>query len=265
MKRAAQEVDVAARVAGFGIGGSFQPGVLNCTVDFAPLFASAAGQFGQTEVHELGGLVRGDEDVRRLQIAVGQPLTQGVGQTEHGLFEQTKCFGPIELFADRQEIAQIAALDEVHDDVILARCRVAIDGEDVNDIRVPHAQADFAFALKQLDLARVFRPSLAQYLDGHDLARARVIGPIDAAKAAGGDSVQEAIAAEKIAVGVAFEQLRTLPWRQVSLAFESSATGTTPAPSGSPVRTRRPLAGLRLPGRVGVRVGQSQQRRELPC
>src|SRR5205807_1926899 len=58
--------------------------------------------------------------------------------------------------------------------------------------------------------------------DRHDPARLRVVGPIDPAEAAGGDLVEDAVAAEEVAVVVPLEELLALEGGQVALALQDA-------------------------------------------
>ena len=68
-------------------------------------------------------------------------------------------------------------------------------------------QPELAFAHEQVDLLLVLRPLVAQHLDRDDLPGARVVAAVHAAEAAGRDLVQQPVAAEEVAVGVALEEL----------------------------------------------------------
>ena len=81
-------------------------------------------------------------------------------------------------------------------------------------------QADLSFALEQFDSILVVAPAAAQDFDGHDAPRLRIVGTVDSAKAARGDLVKDAIAADDQAVGVAFDKFLRLKGGQVAFAFE---------------------------------------------
>src|SRR5207245_6939099 len=112
---------------------------------------------------------------------------------------------------DRQEVPEVAALDELHDNVILLGHHVAVDRQDLDDVGVPHRHAELALALEQVDAVLVVAPLAAQYLDGDHDTCLRVVGAVDAAETARGDLVQDAVAAEEVALEVALEQLAALP------------------------------------------------------
>ena len=71
-------------------------------------------------------------------------------------------------------------------------------------------------------LRLVLAPAAAEDLDGDDAARARVVGAVDPAEAPRRDLVEDAVAAQEVAVGVALEELRGLEVGQVALAFEDA-------------------------------------------
>src|SRR5262245_61068713 len=68
---AAEEVNVAPRVAGLGAGRLFQTRIIDRAVDLAADLAGATSQLCKSKVHELGRLVGRNEDVGRLQVAMG--------------------------------------------------------------------------------------------------------------------------------------------------------------------------------------------------
>src|SRR5262245_42650571 len=79
--------------------------------------------------------------------------------------------------------------------------------------------AESALALEQFDGMLVVAPLAAQHFDGDDAAGARIVGAKDAAKAAGRNLVEDAIAAEEVAVLVPLEELGALPGGQRAFAL----------------------------------------------
>ena len=144
----------------------------------------------------------------------------GVGEGRRRLFHELQTFFEFDLLADVQEIAQVAAFDELHHDEPLAGGLVLIHRQDAHDVRMVHRHAHSAFALEQFDFVRVLAPALAKDLDGDFRPGPRVIGAEDPAEAAGGNLVEDAEPAEHVAVALAAQKLRRLPGRQVAFAFE---------------------------------------------
>ena len=127
-----------------------------------------------------------------------------------------------QLLADLQDFAQVAALDELHHDVVLVRRLVVAHGQDFDDVGVLQRLADAAFAGEQVD-------ALLDVLHGRRRSTlrattrpARDLGPEDAAETAGGDFVEQPIAAQHIAVFVAFEEFAALIRRQPAFAFQGA-------------------------------------------
>src|SRR5207247_7628640 len=76
---------------------------------------------------------------------------------------------------------------------------------------------------EQLDDVGTIRPAVPQDLDGHDAAGLRVVGPKDPAEASRGNLVQQPIAAQEEAVGIAFEEFAGLIGRDEALALADAA------------------------------------------
>src|SRR5262249_47577770 len=118
-----------------------------------------------------------------------------------------------------EDLAEVAALHELHHDVVLPGDRIAIDGEDRHDIRVPQRQTDLALTLEEGDLLVVLRPAVAKDLDGDTLARARVLSAEDAPEGAAGYSVEELVATQHVAVAIVLLEFAGLPLGDVALAL----------------------------------------------
>ena len=151
---AAQKENIAARVAAGYIGGFFQAGVIDGAVDIAVLGVTVllGHDAGQAEIDQFGHALAGDQHIGEFHVAMGQALGQGVMQAGRDILEDPQRLGGIEFFADRQKIAEVAAFDKFHHDEILARRRVAIDGDDLDDIGVPQGHAHAALTLEQFDI-----------------------------------------------------------------------------------------------------------------
>ncbi len=82
--------------------------------------------------------------------------------------------------------------------------------------------AHLPLAREQIDFVLVLAPLVAQHLDGNDAADGGIIAAIDAAEAARGDLVEDAIAAEEIAVLVALEQFVALERGEVAASLHEA-------------------------------------------
>src|SRR5262249_34680328 len=136
------------------------------------------------------------------------------------VLDQLEGLGRLELLARGEDLAQVAALDELHDQVVLPRAGVLVDRQDLDDVGVLQGHADLAFTDEQLDLLRVLAPAPPQRLDGHEAAWSGIGSREDPAEGPRGDLVQDAVATQEVAVGIALEELLALPRRQLSLALE---------------------------------------------
>ena len=103
---------------------------------------------------------------------------------------------------------------------MLAGRFVLVHPEDFHQVGVVHGHAGFAFALEQLDAVLVIGPLAPQHLDGDDAAVVGIVGAEDTAEAAGGDFVQQPIAADEVAVGFSLGELAALEGRQIAFALE---------------------------------------------
>src|SRR5262249_60467151 len=114
-----------------------------------------------------------------------------------GVLDEAQRLGRLQLLADLQDLAQVAALDELHDDEVLPGGGVVADGEDLDDVGVAQRQADLALAVEQLDALRVLAPAAAQHLDGHHPAALRVLAAEDPAEAPAGPPAQHPAAPQR--------------------------------------------------------------------
>ena len=148
----AGEIDVAARVVHFAAGGAFEAGVENgAAAEAFDRFLFGAFDAGQAEVDELRVAVAREEDVRHLEVAVGDAvLLQCVVEAGHHAFDDMSGFDVAELALRPVELAEVSAFDEVHDDVMREALR--IDFVDFDDVRDASASAEFAFAAEQIDV-----------------------------------------------------------------------------------------------------------------
>src|SRR5262249_12652698 len=120
VQHTAQKKNVAADIARRDAGGLFQAGGIYGTVDPAVVpAAKGPEQAGQAEIDHLGRPLAGDEDVGEFHIAVGDAARVRVNQAGRGLLQQAQSLGRFELFANAEEVAEVSALDELHDDKVL--------------------------------------------------------------------------------------------------------------------------------------------------
>ena len=153
-----------------------------------------------------------------------EALAVCIGQPVGGFFEESQCLCRFEFLADPEKVAQVASLDKVHHDVVLAGGRIAIDGMNPDDVGVLQADPNLALALEEFDFAGVLRPALAKHLDCNNLSRAGIVRSIDAAEAAGGNSIQQPVAAQKVAVRIALDEFGPLPRGQIPFTLQSASS-----------------------------------------
>jgi hypothetical protein len=222
-----EKVDVAPHIARLLVGRLLQAGVIDRAVNghvvvavVLPLQVNRRPltDLRETKVHEFRLSRRDrDEDVRRLDVAMRQPAGVGVRQPLHALFHDAECLVGTEFLPRLEEVAQVAALDELHHDEVLTGFWVLVDREDGHDVRMADAQTEFPFSLEQLHLLLVHRPLIAEHLHRDDLPGSRVVPAVHAAETPRRNLVQDAVAAEEVAIEVALEQLVPLPGREVPL------------------------------------------------
>ena len=147
---------------------------------------------------------------------------EGIGQPPGRVLDEAQRLGDRHALADLEDLAQVAALDKLHHDEMLFRRGILVDGEDFDDVGLAQGDAEAGLAVELVDHLGVFGPALAQHLDGDDAAGVRIDGAKDAAETAGGDAVQQPVAAEEVAVHLAFEELAALKRRQLALAFQDA-------------------------------------------
>ena len=78
--------------------------------------ARVSSTAAKSEVDEFGRAVAGHEHVADLQVAVGHRAFEGVLQAAGDVDHQPDGLGRFDLFADLDELPQVAALDELHDE-----------------------------------------------------------------------------------------------------------------------------------------------------
>ena len=122
---AAEEENIAARIAGRGAGGPFEAGVVDGAVDLDLVVARtglvhvAVDDVGEAEVHQLGRAEARHEHVRRLHVAVGDALGERIGEPGRRLLEDLQGLVRLQLLAATHPLAEVASLDELHHHVVL--------------------------------------------------------------------------------------------------------------------------------------------------
>ena len=150
----------------------------------------------QSEVEDLGLPALGDEDVRRLDVAVDDPLgvggVQGVGKLDSQLEQLLRLEG---LSSDA--VLERLALQELHGDEGLAL--VLVDVVDRTDVGVVEGGAGLGLAPEPLQGDLVAEELLRQELQRDESVEAGVLGPVDDAHAPGAQLFDDAVVGDGLA------------------------------------------------------------------
>ena len=148
----AGEINVAARVVHVAASGAFEAGVENgAAAEAFHRFLFGPFDAGQAEVDELRFAFAGEEHVRHFEVAVRDAvLLQSVVEAGHHAFDDMGGFDGAELASCPVELAEVSALDEVHDDVV--RQALRINFVNFDDVRVLQLLAKFALAAEEIDV-----------------------------------------------------------------------------------------------------------------
>ena len=144
----------------------------------------------------LADAAAGDQDVAGFQIAMGQGAFEGVLQAAGDVDHQPNGLGRFDLLADLDELPQVAALDELHDEEM--GLVVGDDLVDRHDVLVAQrACPSSPSRTNWLVLDRVLAETLPQHLDRHDLAGLAMDGAIHPREGAAADEVEDLVVAEE--------------------------------------------------------------------
>ncbi len=144
----------------------------------APLSRPRFGQPGEAEVEQLDHTVRGEKQVGGLEVAVDHTLAVRRVEAVRDLKAEVECSPPRQC-ARRQELAKVAALEQLHD-----RIRPpALSPEviDRHDVGVAQAGNGAGLPLEALTPRRLRGDVLRQHLDRHRALEHGVAGTPDLA------------------------------------------------------------------------------------
>ncbi len=155
---------------------------------------------GDAEVGDLGLAVGGDQDVRRLDVAVDDPAVVGRGERVGDLGDQAGggVRGERTLLLD--DLREVAALDVLHDEPVL----VAVDREveDGHDVGVVEGRRVTRLALGALEVGRGPTGREPDALEGHLAAEDLVVPAPHDAHAAAADLGRQRVASGDHSGGV---------------------------------------------------------------
>ena len=156
---------------------------------------------GQAEIDELGDAAVGDEDIRPLDIAMGDALPdrelQALGHPEHQRHRLVR----LDLAAEPEEIAEVHPLDVLHDHEV--SIVLLSDVDDADDIVVAEPDPGLGLLVEPVDRIGDRGEPLAEHLDREGLPAAGVLAPVDPREGPLGE-VEEHL-------GVAVEETRRVP------------------------------------------------------
>ena len=141
-----------------------------------------------------------------------QALLEGIAQAFDHAYHQPRGLERIDLGANLDEVAEVPALDELHDQIM----RLALGGDvaDGHDVGMPQHEPQLAFTHELGGMPESLGPvgvaeRLAQNLECHDLARMAMHGAEHPGERAGPHGVEHFVEAVEIArpltLGQAFE------------------------------------------------------------
>lgn len=160
---------------------------------FRPRLELGPGELGQAEVQDLHAPVVRDEEVRRLEIAVDDPLRVGHGQALRHLDRVVEGLAHRER-ALRKPRRQRVSLQELRHHV--GRAIVGPDVVHGQDVGMVQRAGGAGFLLEATDAFGVLGDRGGQDLDRHFAPEAGVAGAIDLAHPAGADERQDLIGPE---------------------------------------------------------------------
>ena len=150
-------------------------------------------RLGEAEVEELDLPLRGHLDVRRLQVAVEDPLgVRGVERVCDVPRDDESAGDGDRAFCE--ELLDRLARNELHDEK--ADAVRPLEAVDAGDIRVVEGGEELGLALEAGRALDVVHEFLGKDLDGDLAAEARVARPPDLAHAAGSEKVDDLVRTE---------------------------------------------------------------------
>jgi hypothetical protein len=154
------------------------------------------GELGQTEVQDLHPTVLRDHHVRRLQVAVDDPLLVRRGQRV-GQRDADVEYLPQRQSAGGEDTVKAVPLDQLHGQKM--RAVVFLDGEQRDDVRVVEGGDGPGFALEARQPVGVAGHRGGEHLERHLAVKGGVHGQEDGAHAALANQPLDAVVRQRLA------------------------------------------------------------------
>src|SRR5579883_3052471 len=133
------------------------------------------------EIHDLDDAAVGDHQVRRLDVAMNDPQTVGMGEPVKGLRENRKALAHGQMVPVREQLLEGAAADQLHHHEGPLPFDVFVEGGDVGVVEIGEPLRFAVKAGEELAVAAQFR---AQHLDRHLPPENRIPSAVDLPDAA---------------------------------------------------------------------------------
>ena len=187
--RGRADVAAALRLLGRHITGRAEDGAS------AGAFPIAVEPLGQAEVGDVRFILAVEQNVRRLQVAMDDPMPVGMmdGPGDAAPIDRRVPAGDRPA---RQLAGQADPLDELHREEVLPIDLA--DLEDRDDVRVLQPRRRLGLGAEPLDVLVVREPARQDHLERHDPAQVHLPGAIDHAHTAAGDFGDQLIVAEPL-------------------------------------------------------------------
>ena len=148
----------------------------------------------QSEVHQIGEVVGRDENVLRLDVAVGHADLVGRVQGGSDLADDSHRPRRAQRARPLQKPCQVSAFDQAHlDEELPVDLPVVVDGD---DMRFGQSAGGVGFPLQPRAKSRVVGQLRGDQLDGDDAPLAGVLGPVDLAHPASAQQLDQLVGAE---------------------------------------------------------------------
>ena len=166
---------------------------------FLALHDVAGDRFREAEVGDLHAAVRTHEDVRRLHVAVDDPLVVGRGEAGGGLDEDVEAFHQADRAVLVDELIEAVAADVLHREEAVAA--VAAHVVDVGEVRVVDSRRRARLLEEAVDAHGDRRLARAQHLHRHRAIQALIVGAVHRAHGALPDLLLDPVVREHGAGG----------------------------------------------------------------
>src|SRR5271157_3399762 len=223
VEHAAEKVDVGTGVSLAATAGSLQGRVVDRPLADQTVPRLVAIDGGQAEIDELGHPRVGDQDVRRLEVAVGDTLVVGVLKAASQPEQQRQGILVLETDAQLEELAQVHPFNVLHDHEVTVVLLPLIF--EPNDIGMPQSHPGLGLLVEVQHRVGHGDEALPQDLDRRGRAGLVMLPPIDAGERSLGQMEKGPVVAKEEARGVALLESFKLPTGQPSLAHQDPQQG----------------------------------------